>query len=481
MNEQQIFRKVEQAARDHGMFQAKDSVLVGVSGGPDSMALLHLLVRLAPRWGLTLAVAHLNHGLRQGDAEKDARFVADRCRTMQLPCFVHTADVAAIRKARKVSLEMAGRRARYEFFRQVAQKERFHKIALGHHADDNAELILMNFMRGSGPLGMTGIPPVRERLFVRPLIYLRRDEILYFLEKNDIPFRHDATNSDILFLRNRIRHRLLPELASSYNPRITDALNRFARIARDEEHWFDSQVENVFADIARSATDRIEMSIAGLARIHVALRRRVLRHALGSIKGDLKKITYRHIDVLDDMIRSGADGAHADLPDHLAARRNGGRLFILRHSASRRGERIGARPATPLFQYLIDHATSRPQLLKIQEAGIRIAWQKVPADAWNPEAATEQKTVYFDMDTIQWPLTVRSFVPGDRFQPLGMKGSQKVKKLFIDRKIPKERRQRIPILLTRGRIIWIAGLHMGELSKITTKTRNLLKMELLLA
>lgn len=481
MNEQQIFRIVEQAIQDHRMFQANNAVLVGVSGGPDSMALLHILARLAPRWGLTLGVAHLNHGLRKGDAEQDAQFVADHCRRLKLPCYVQRSDVAAMQKQQKISMEMAGRRARYDFFRQVAQAENFDRIALGHHADDNAELILMNLMRGSGPLGMGGIPPVRGRLLVRPLIRLRRDEIIYFVTQNRIEYRRDSSNTDTRFLRNRIRHQLLPQLASSYNPKITDALNRFARVARDEEDWFDRQVESLFADVAQTAPDGVALSIAGLSKIHVALQRRVLRHAVHHIKGDLKKIALHHIDVLHHMIQTGSPDAHADLPGGLAARREDRRLVIRRHTAPRRRANTPATPATPLFQHLIHAATPQPQCLKIPEAGAQILWQAVPGDAGDSATISGQKIVYFDIDTIQWPLTVRSFLPGDRFHPLGMTGSQKLKKFFIDRKIPRHRRPLIPIVLNQGQIIWIAGLRMAEPVKITAKTQNLLKMELLLA
>jgi len=481
MNEQQIFRKVEQAIQSHDMFQSNDAVLVGVSGGPDSMALLHMLIRLAPKWRLSLGVAHLDHRLRDADSKQDAQFVAALCKKLHLPFFMQAQDVAAFKKENKFSIEMAGRHARYQFYDQTAKKGPFNKIALGHHADDNAELILMNLLRGSGPLGMAGIPPIRDHRFVRPLIYLRRDEILYFLRKNNIEYLIDPSNNDTRFLRNRIRHQLLPDLAEFYNPKIAEALNRFSLIARAEEDWFNSQTHSIFDDIAKISPDRVEIPIDGLSGIHVALQRRVLRKAIRHVKGDLKKITYQHIDTVYHLVQKDSDDDRADLPDYVTIERKNERLLIFRHTDSRLRKNSGKTATDPLYQYLIYDPASQPQPLLIRETGFKITWSAGGVDDLNASTIAGHAIAYFDMDKIIWPLMVRNFHPGDRFHPLGMKGSQKLKNFFINNKIPREKRQRIPIILNKGEIIWVVGYRMGEPAKITDKTQNILKIELLLA
>jgi tRNA(Ile)-lysidine synthase len=481
MNEQQIFRKVEQAIQAHDMFQSKDAVLVGVSGGPDSMALLHILIRLAPKWDLTIGAAHLDHRLRDAESKQDAQFVAALCKRLHLPFFIQTRDVAAFQKKNKISIEMAGRHARYRFYDQAAKKGHFNKIALGHHADDNAELILMNLLRGSGPLGIAGIPPIRDHRFVRPLIYLRRDEILYILEKNNIAYLIDPSNTDVRYLRNRIRHQLLPELARFYNPKIADALNRFAHIAGAEEDWFNSQIQSVFADIAKTVSDRVQISIADLSGIHMALQRRVLRKAIQHVKGDLKKITYQHIDAVCHIAHKDSDENRADLPGGLVVERKNDRLLIFKQTPARLRKKSRETVTVPFYQYLIYDPLSQPQPLLIQEAGFQIRWSTVRMDDLNVSTIGGQAIACFDMDKIMWPLMVRSFQHGDRFYPLGMNGSQKLKKFFINNKIPRDERQRIPIVVNRGEILWVAGYRMGEAAKITDKTQNILKIELLLA
>jgi tRNA(Ile)-lysidine synthase len=481
MNEQQILAKVEQAIQAHGMFSPGDSVLAGVSGGPDSMALLHLLIRLAPKWDLTIGVAHLDHGLRSAASKQEAQFVAALCKNLLLPFFLQTEDVAAIHKAHGISIEMAGRQARYRFYDRTAQKEHFNRIALGHHADDNAELILMNLLRGSGPLGIAGIPPIRDHRFVRPLIYLRRNEILYFLKKNSIDYSTDSSNFDTHFLRNRIRHQLLPNLAEFYNPKIAAALNRFALIAGAEEDWFERRTQDAFADIAETGPNRVQLSIKALSRVHVALQRRVLRKAIQTVKGDLKKITYSHIDRVYHLVHTRSDKARADLPGGLTVERSNDRLLILNQMPSRLRKNNAETAAAPRYRYVICEPVSLPSLVSIQETGFQIRWSALRRDDVHLPTAAGQAIACFDMDKIFWPLILRSFQTGDRFHPLGMNGSQKLKKFFINNKIPREERQRIPILLNRGEIIWVAGHRMSESAKISNETQNVLKVELLLA
>ena len=221
------------------MLQPGDRVLVGVSGGADSVALLHILYRLSVSRDLDIGVAHLNHALRGKAADRDAAFVQTLARQLDLPCFSARQDVGLQRQKQGGSLEEAGRRARYRFYAQTAKTQGFTKIALGHHADDNAELVLMNMLRGTGPEGIAGIPPAREPGIIRPLIHARRREIMAYIKDNDLAYVVDASNQDPRFFRNRVRNELIPALSEAYNPRLTEALVRTASISRTEEEWLE--------------------------------------------------------------------------------------------------------------------------------------------------------------------------------------------------------------------------------------------------
>jgi tRNA(Ile)-lysidine synthase len=481
MNEYQILQKVEQTVESYGMLQQNDAVLVGVSGGPDSVALLHILVRLASKWNVTLGVAHLDHTLRKTESARDAQFVASLSHALSLPFYLQHTDVAAHAEQAALSLETAGRRARYAFYFETAQKENFNKIALGHHADDSAEVVLINLLRGSGPLGIAGIPPKRRPGIIRPLIDLKRADILQFLEKNKLSYVIDASNENPVFLRNRIRHQLLPHLADTYNPNVSNALNRLALIARSEEEWLDSLVSQAFQTIAQPFEDRIELSIKPLTSLHVACQRRLLRKAVLHIKDDLKRISYRHIQAVIQLLHHGQKVARIDLPNGLTVRRTPDTLLICRKPLPQNRSDLKIKADAPRFVYRIHDATRKPQTLLLKEIGMLFKWRRMAAAELQSPAVFGSDSVFCDCDKIVFPLTVRNFQPGDRFRPLGMDGSQKLKKYFINNKIPQKERRRIPILVSGNDIIWIAGHRMGREAKITAQTQNILKMELLLA
>ena len=233
MKQHPLVQSVEKTLLEFNMLQSRDKVLVAVSGGPDSVALLHVLLALQTKFDIQIGIGHLNHGLRPSAATRDAAFVSSLGSKMGLPAHVAAADIQGLHQRHKGSLETLGRKARYNFFSRLARKFGYNKIALGHHADDNAELILMNLFRGSGPLGLSGIPPVRNNRYIRPLIEQPRKSIMKYLQDIQVSYVLDATNNDPRFLRNRIRHELMPELAHRYNPNLVDTLNRTAAIFRD--------------------------------------------------------------------------------------------------------------------------------------------------------------------------------------------------------------------------------------------------------
>lgn len=468
--EKQILRTVRETIARYEMFGPGDSVLVAVSGGSDSVALIHILNTIAGEYPFQLAVAHLNHCLRAQESEQDAEFVAALAGDFDLPCYLENKDVAAFQRCRRLSPEEAARQVRYEFYDAVAAKNGFNKIALGHHADDNAELVLMNLLRGSGPLGLSGIAPVRNNKIVRPLIHLKRSEILDYISEKKITFVTDSSNTDPAFRRNKIRHYLIPELKKSYNPAIVDSLNRLGEIMQAEDQWMDEVLEPFFNKCVLNRTShRISLAIPGVNGMDLAAGRRIIRKAIFSVKQDLRRITFLHVDAVLELAKKGQACSSLDLPGGVRVIKDAGVLTIKKED---RGSLAGVID----YQHTIAGEGTTP----IQEANAAIKLVEIRTDDVPDFKDSGKLRAFFDRDCMRFPLVVRNFRPGDRFSPLGLDGTQKLKKYFSDHKIPARLRKKCPLLLSEDKIIWVAGHRIDNSVKLGPKTRRVLMAELLL-
>jgi len=482
--ENSILGAVEKTIDKYRMLHAGHSILACVSGGPDSVALLHVLNTLSGKLKLRLAVAHVNHCLRGIDSDGDAAFVALLAERLGLPLYHHRADVEGYRRDHGLSIEAAARRVRYEFFRHVAEEKGFDRIATGHHSDDNAEQILMDIFRGSGHRGLSGIPPVRDGIIVRPLISLTRDDIDGYLTAKGIEARFDKSNLETRYLRNRIRHELLPDLKSSYNPGISKTLNRLAEIVGTEEQWIETLVDAVFDRIATRSrdSDRLYLSISGLKRRHTALQRRLVRKGIACIKGELKRITFTHVGLILALLEKKPSYRRLDLPDRIRVTQTDEFLVFSREAQPlRRTEGIRkAQAGSKIPRY--GYQMSGPGKLYIPEIKGHISLCLTRAANIPNPFPSGQWTAFLDMDTVGFPLTVRSVLPGDRFAPMGMAGRQKVNRFLASRKIPVRERSRHPLVVDcSGRIVWVAGLRIHDRCRIQPSTQTVLMGELLLA
>jgi tRNA(Ile)-lysidine synthase len=461
------------------MLKPKDSVIIAVSGGPDSVALLHILYEIAPHFSLKLGVAHLNHCLRRNDSENDAEFVESLAATLDLPCYVQKRDILRYQRENRLSLEEAARRVRYEFLDHIANAYQYNKIALGHHADDNAELVLMNLFRGTGTLGLSGIPPKRDEKIIRPMIRLTRTDIVEFLDQNRLKCVFDRTNADTRHLRNRVRHDLIPVLKESYNPNISDTLNRLSSIVRSEEEWIEDVVHPFFEKaVLSSQQHQIELSVPVLNRYHKALQRRVIRLALLKTKGNLRHIGFANIDSVIDLLMKKSPFGKIDLPADIRIRRDQDTIHIFRSKRLALADhRDGDKEDAFSFEYQIEKF--EPVFVKEIRAYIRFS--EMGIENMPDYRCTGQNANFFDKDALNLPMVLRNFRSGDAFRPLGVKGTQKLKKFFIDKKVPRKERVKCPILLSGGKIIWVVGHRIDESVKVTPATKNVLKVELLLA
>ncbi|MBW6512390.1 MAG: tRNA lysidine(34) synthetase TilS [Desulfuromonadaceae bacterium] len=407
-----------------------DAVLVAVSGGIDSVVLLHLLHALAPRLPVTLHAAHLDHAIRRNSAE-DTAFVIDLCDRLAVQLTTERIDVPALAAAQRTGLEEAGRQARRDFLCRVARQHNCQVIALGHHADDQAETVLHRLLRGSSASGLAGMR-LHHGACIRPLLRVTRADIEGYAAEHHLNWCEDVSNRDITFTRNRIRHQLLPQLRE-FNPRIDRHLVALAeRLAVEEDFW-SGVVAKHFDRLLTDSRDGLRLSVAGLQALHRGVRRRVLRHALGVVRGSVMTLAAPQIAALERLLH-GSSQAELDLPGVWAARRYS--ELWLRTAA----------PSCQPFSVIV----AGPGIIDLPQ-GDRLVFSYGPPQGEDPLA------VEFSAATLSFPLTIRSFQPGDRLQPAGGAGSRKLKELFIDAKIERERRRSWPLLVGED-ILWIPGL-----------------------
>lgn len=460
--------KLRETIQKHSMLSHGDGVLVAVSGGPDSIALLDLLCRLKGELGLRLEVAHLQHGIRGEEAGEDAGFVAEIVRRLGLRFHLKEVNLSRAKAEKgRGNLEAMAREERYDFFSELAQERGLLKVAVAHTRDDQAETLLMRLLRGSGRRGLAGIPPVRCLIrektsgpwLIRPLIDATRKEILSYLAGRNLVYRSDRTNFDPGPLRNWVRLVLLPQLEEKAGPRLAEGLARVADILRDEEEILDRTSRERLQRVLRGE----RLLCAPLLEEEKAVQRRLIRLWLGAHLGDLRGISFLHVEEVLRFITQDRPQAVFSLPKGWSLIKQYGSLRLERKKADRKT--AGYNYALPLEGELV-----------LSEVGMKIRATRCPVSpGTRPQSDLE---AVFDLACLSEALTVRNFRPGDRFQPLGMQGHKKVKDLFIERKVPLSLRRTLPLLLAGAEILWIPCCGRSEVAKVRAETREVVKVSL---
>jgi tRNA(Ile)-lysidine synthase len=422
-----VLERVRRSIIRYNMLPPGSRVAVAVSGGPDSVCLLHMLQDLAPSFNVSLAVAHLNHQLRGAESDEDEKFVARLAERLGLPYHCARVDVAAVDD----NLEQAARRARRTFFTSLGAD----RIALGHTRDDQAETVLFRLLRGSGLRGLAGIFPVTAGGYIRPLIEVTRAEVEEFLRARRIPSRCDASNLDPRFARNRIRHSLLPQLARDWNPRIGETLAQLATVAQDEERWWRTYIAELSSGILVRRAGGIELSAPALAQLPAAVSRRLIRAAIARVKGDLRRIEFDHVKRILE----------------LAAQPEGdGRLRLPGLDIRRSFDWIRIAPPAPRPEF----PAARLVIPGVYPAGDGASLHLEVSDAPPSSKDATLKAAELSLRRLPPVLELRGWKPGDHYRPEGQIRDQKIKEMFQAERVPSWLRPSWPIVTSGDTILW---------------------------
>lgn len=459
-----LTRYVETFIRENNLLESGARILVGVSGGPDSMALLSILTELRPRWDLDLIVLHCHHGLRK-EADEEEALVRKWAKKWNCPFSRRNLQVRAFQKRSGRSIQDAARELRYQAFSDVAKQKKAASVALAHTADDQAEEFLIGLIRGAGLGGLAGMP-VKRGLFIRPLLRVFRSEIYSYLETRKISFREDPSNRDFRYLRSRVRHHLLPEL-KKYSPNIPAQLNQTTQLLQKDEEYLQRKTEQIAVELISPSGDSLCIPRRSLAELPQALGSRLIQKALTLGLGHLRQVRAVHILTILEAARTSGNQGQIPLPEGWSARWD--------DTLIRLGPAGQEAPPLKPFAYEI----SRVQEVFIQETGDRIFFRRKKYSQKSTLPLNNRLLARVDLQKISWPLLIRNTQPGDRISPLGLEGSKKVSRLLIDRKVPRATRPRLPLVFSREEIVWIAGMEIGQAFKLGPQSRWILEIEYL--
>jgi tRNA(Ile)-lysidine synthase len=436
------------------------AVLIACSGGADSVALLDLLCRLAGKFRLKLGVAHVNYKLRGDDSEEDALFVRELATSYGVPCFVRALTDEESERLGSTGIQEKARRVRYRFFEEVARREGFRYVALGHHRGDQLETFFSNLFRGAGPEGLKGMRLLTNQRFFRPLLKLDRKQILEYLERRCLPFRVDASNAGTEYLRNRLRHELLPVVEEHFGSRATRNILKSMEILAADAELLERLAQREYPAVVRpGAHGGAEVELAALRRLPLALQRRLLRRAIvAATNGHIPP--FHLVEKLLALGLSGASGGSLDLGRGTRAVKVYDRLLI----GGRPGER------DPLDRVELAPGAS----MDVPEWGVAVRMDEIPVADF---VSREPGVFHADRDRVKFPLVLRRAQKGDRFAPLGLSGHHKsLARYFKDIKVPQPERGSALVLADRERLIWIVGRASSEECRVTPVTRTVLRV-----
>lgn len=462
MKNEIFIKKFKKTIARYDLLKKGDKVLVAVSGGPDSVALLYALLEIKDEFNLDLCVAHLNHKLRGKESDEDQKFVKKLVQKLDLKFFTKSIDVKKEAKKKKMSLEEGARLVRYQYLENLADKIKADKIALGHQADDQAETFLMRLFRGAGGSGLSGIPPKRGRI-IRPLIEIKKEEIKKFLKEKRQSYRTDSSNLLPNYFRNKIRLLLLPLIKKKFNPKIVEVLNRTSSIISFQQQYVDKKSGEILSLICKSKNkDKIVLDLKKFINYDISLKREMIRLCVKELNRDSTDLSFDSIERTLNLIQKGESGRRVKLGRNTWVEVSGEDLAIYKEKKKSH-----------------NYPTSLPGEKNLRSLGMRIRSEIVSRSSLSEKIKSKgEEVAFFDWEKLKEPFSLRSRKPKDKFKPLGMQGTKSIADFLIDRKVPRYERNEVMLLTTQGKIAWIVGYRISDEFKVTDKTKKVLKIEM---
>ncbi|CAG7656372.1 tRNA(Ile)-lysidine synthase [Paenibacillus allorhizosphaerae] len=464
----ELTARVERLIRTEHLISPGDGVVVAVSGGPDSVALLHLLFALSGRYRWRLTVAHVNHGFRGEESEREAAIVVGLAQELRLPC--ESVDIDVPRHIRETgkNAQVAARELRYAFLTEVAERSSASRIALAHHADDQAETALMRFIRGTGPSGLAGMPMrrmVKNGLeLIRPLLRIYKSDLVDYCHRHRLPYCTDSSNLENKYFRNQMRNVALPFLRQ-YNEQLSSSLLHLTEMAAAENDYMERETSEIFKQMVKRDGGIYTWSAKSFAGVHVALQRRLIKLILNYLASDP--------DGIDFVTVEGARLAIAAKEPSNFRREIGQNITIVREYDRIAVHTMVLQPVA--YAYAVERGS---ETIVIPETGVMLEFRWLDGEI-SPARGAAPYEAWFDADELDFPLSVRSRKPGDRMKPYGLNGTKKVKDMYIDAKIPPLLRERIPIVEdAKGTVLWLPGVRRSAHAGCGAKTVHYLHMKL---
>lgn len=480
----QLQQKILDTIQAKHLIEQGDVVVIGVSGGPDSVCLLHILHSLSSRLDTRLHAIHINHMLRAEEAQADEAYAAELCKELGIPLSVVRADVAAMAKKLGMSLEEAGREARYQEFERCADSVGAAKIAVAHNRNDQAETVMMHIIRGTGTAGLVGME-YRRGVVIRPLLNVYRKEIEQYCKEAGLLPRTDSSNLERDFARNRIRLDLFPYINENFGTDITESLCRLSSHAADDNSYLEQcALEAYEGSLKTKSIGRVSLNQEQLRKLHPAILARVLKHAVCDAAGNSNGVGSVHYRALSDLVAKGNTGARAELPRGLGAAVSYGILNVFikmpqlqnphnPQKPQKQHQKASQKPAAFDINLTIPGSTQVQEL----DAVIKTSVEKVIDVDKCGRMGYNSFVQFFDYDSLSRGINIRNRRDGDIFKPFRSNGTKKLKKYFIDSKIPRELRDEIPLICINNEVVWVVGYKISDKFKVTENTKSILKIE----
>ena len=455
-----IFEKVLGTINKYNLIEDGDKIVLGLSGGPDSVCLLHILYRLKEILNIEVYAAHLNHQIRGIEAQKDALYISQVCEDLGITSFVKSMDVPKYCKESGLSIEEGARKLRYEMFEEIKQKTKANKIAIGHNLNDQAETILMRVMRGTGLQGLRGIAYIRDNEIIRPILDIERSEIEAYCEEHELNPRIDKTNLETIYTRNKIRLELIPYMKDKFNPSVIESIVRMSNNLKIDSDYIEQEAEAKFKEVSTLNDDFVEINLQKYTNLHNAIKVRVLRNGIKHILGDTNFIDQRHIEDIMELEDEIKINKMITLPRGIFAYR---RKNIIRLTTKE------------IVIKEIDFCYNIPSngFIKIKDLNLVLETQTMSIDRYK-SIKVDKTSKGFDFNKVKGGIVVRSRKQGDKIKLAA--GSKKIKELFIDLKIPREDRCKIPVITDDEGILCVGDYKTSENYKIDSKTKEVLKI-----